>query len=293
LNRRVSGYLETPEYVNCRKGCWFSGNPISYHRQVISFPPVPAGDAIKISATTYLSFRQCPAQAEARLHGIYSAESKASFTGALAHRLFARHLNTGPIEDVNQAIREEIGAGLNTKMAAIGIHRPSELTEMIRHATALYDRFRLFPAEGFEAAEITLEVEPSEGVKLIGKIDAVFREEQPGPVLRDWKTGSLGEPIEQLMFYALVWALEKREMVAAVEAVSLQTGERMRQTPSVGELTMVARHIADLVTAVRTSWSSGDGAAEVRTERRGGPWCRYCPLLEDCPEGRAADAVNR
>lgn len=260
---------------------------------MIAFPPVPAGDSIKVSATTYLSFRQCPAQAEARLQGVYSAESKASFTGALAHRLFARHLNTGPIEDVNQAVREEIGTALNGKMAAIGIHRPSELTEMIREASALYDRFRHFPADGFEGAEISLEAEPSEGIKLIGKIDAVFREERPGPILRDWKTGSLGEPIEQLLFYALVWALERGEMVAAVEAVSLETGERMRRTPSIGELTVVARHIADLVTEFRTGWSSADSGATVRTERRGGPWCRYCPLLEDCPEGQSADAINR
>ena len=260
---------------------------------MISFPAVPAGDTIKVSASTYLSFRHCPAQAEARLQGVYSAESKASFTGALAHRLFARHLNTGPIEDVNQAVREEIGAALNGKMAAIGIHRPSELREMISEASALYERFRHFPADGFEAAEISLEAEPSEGVKLIGKIDAVFREESPGPILRDWKTGSLGEPIEQLLFYALVWAFERGEMVAGVEAVSLQTGERMRRIPSLGELTVVARHIADLVTAVRTNWSSAAGSAAVPTERRGGPWCRYCPLLEDCPEGRSADAINR
>ena len=212
-----------------------------------------------MSATTYLSFRQCPAQAEARLQGVYRSESKASFTGALAHRLFARHLNRGPIEDVGQAIREEIGAALNGKMAAIGIHRPSELTEMIRSAGALYDRFRHFPADGFEAAEINMEAEPSEGVKLVGKIDAVFREDLPGPILRDWKTGGLGEPLEQLLFYALVWTLQKREMVAAVEAVSLQTGERMRTTPTIAQLTVVARHLADLVTQVRRSWWSAPG----------------------------------
>lgn len=242
-----------------------------------------------MSATTYLSFRQCPAQAEARLQGVYSSESKASFTGALAHRLFARHLNTGPIDDVGQAAREEIGAALNGKMAAIGLHRPSELTEMIRQASALYDRFRHFPTDGFEAAEISLEAEPSEGVKLVGKIDAVFREERPGPILRDWKTGSLGEPMEQLLFYALVWVMERGEMADSVEAVSLQTGERMRRTPSIAELTAVAGHIADLVTEVRTTWTS----VGATPERRGGPWCRYCPLLDACPEGRSAEAINK
>ena len=245
-----------------------------------------------MSATTYLSFRQCPAQAEARLQGVYQAESKASFSGALAHRLFARHLSRGPIDDVGQAVREEIGAALNGKMAAIGIHRPSELTEMIRSMGALYDRFRHFPTDGFEAAEISMEAEPSDGVKLVGKIDAVFREDLPGPILRDWKTGGLGEPIEQLLFYALVWALEKGEMVAAVEAVSLQTGERMRKTPSILELAGVASHLAELVTYVRTSWSSVTGSELAPAMRRGGPWCKYCPLLDSCPEGRSAEAIN-
>ena len=260
---------------------------------MIAFPPVPAGDAIKVSASTYISYRQCPAQAEARLQGVFSAESRASFAGALAHRLFARHLNTGPIEDVGQAAKEEIGAALNGRMAAIGIHRPSELKDLIVQAGALYDRFRHFPADGFEAAEISLEAEPCEGVRLVGKIDAVFREEWPGPVLRDWKTGSLGEPMEQLLFYALVWAMERGEMVAAVEAVSLETGERMRRTPSVSELTMVARHVANLVTEIRTTWSSATAGERAPTPRRAGPWCRYCPLLEDCPEGRSAEAINR
>ena len=198
--------------------------------------------------------------------------------------MFARHLNTGPIEDVDQAIREEIGTALNGKMAAIGIHRPSELTEMIREASALYDRFRHFPADGFEAAEISLEAEPSDGVKLIGKIDAVFREDRPGPILRDWKTGSLGEPIEQLLFYALVWALERGEMVAAVEAVSLQTGERMRRTPSVARAD-------DRRPPHRRSGDARSGPAgrltlrlRLRTERRGGPWCRYCPILAIAPK---------
>ena len=259
---------------------------------MISFPPVPAGDPIRVSATTYLSFRQCPAQAEARLQGVFSAESKASFTGALAHRLFARHLNSGPIEDVNQAIREEIGAALNGKMAAIGIHRPSELAGMIKQASALYVRFRNFPAEGFEAAEISLEAEASDGVTLIGKIDAVFRDGESGPILRDWKTGGLGEPIEQLFFYALVWVLEKDEMVGAVEAVSLETGERMRRTPSIAELTTIAANVADLVTHIRVGWSS-DAGHQACSERRAGPWCRYCPILADCPEGQSAEAVNR
>lgn len=254
---------------------------------MIPFPRVPTGDPVKISATTYIAFSQCPAQAEARFQGVYPPESKSSFLGAVAHRVFARHLTTGPIDDLPQAIREEIGTGLNPKLAALGIHRPSELEELIRTMGALYERFRRFPADGFEAAEVTLEAEPAPGVQLVGKIDAVFNEGTQAPLLRDWKTGSLGEPMEQLFFYALVWALARNEVPGAVEAVSLQTGERMRSQPSMADLTAVAKRVAQLVTAFRQTWASGE-----LTERRGGPWCRYCPLLSDCPEGAVAFAVN-
>ncbi len=254
---------------------------------MIPFPPVPAGDPIKVSATTYIAFRQCPAQAEARFQGVYPPESKHSFLGVVAHRVFARHLTSGPIEDLPQAIREEIGSGLNPKLAALGIHRPSELEELIRTMGSLYERFRRFPQDGFEAAEVSLEAEPVEGVVLIGKIDAVFSEGSPTPLLRDWKTGSLGEPMDQLMFYALVWALARNEVPAAVEAVSLQTGERLRSAPTVASLTQVASQVADLVTSVRLNWASGEAA-----QLRGGPWCRYCPLLPDCPEGSVAVAFN-
>lgn len=254
---------------------------------MIPFPSVPPGEPIRISATTYIAFRQCPAQAEARFQGIYPPESKQSFLGVVAHRVFARHLTRGPIDDLPQAIREEIGAGLNPKLAALGIHRASELEELIRTMGALYERFCRFPQDGFEAAEVSLEAEPAEGVVLIGKIDAVFNDGTPTPLLRDWKTGSLGEPMDQLMFYALVWTLAKGEVPAGIEAVSLQTGERMRSQPTVASLTEVANRVAELVTSVRQRWASGEPA-----ELRGGPWCRYCPLLADCPEGSVAFAVN-
>lgn len=255
---------------------------------MFSFPALPPGDAVRVSASTYLAFRQCPAQAEGRLRGRFSPESRASFTGALAHRLFARHLRSGPIADVAQAVREEIGQGLNPKLAAIGIHRPSELTEIVRQVAALYDRFRLFPSEGFESAECELTAEPAPGVTLVGKVDAVFREGSPGPVLRDWKTGALGEPLEQLFFYALVWALAEGVMAQAVEAVSLQTGERLRSEPSPADLELVVDRIAGMVSVLRTAWSEGRPP-----DRRAGPWCAHCPLLEECPEGQMAAAVNR
>lgn len=242
---------------------------------------------MRVSASTYLAYLQCPAQAQSRYQGVYSSESKASFTGALAHRIFARHLQTGPIGDLRQAVREEIGSGLNHKMVALGLRRTSELEDVVKQVGALYERFRRFPSEGFEAAEVELEVEPADGVTLHGKIDAIYREGVAGTILRDWKTGGLGEPIDQLMFYALLWALGHGELAGLVEAVSLQTGERMSQAPTEPQMESVATNVAELVSAMRRSWS-----ANIGVERRGGPWCRYCPLLGDCPEGQAAGALT-
>jgi hypothetical protein len=92
----------------------------------------------------------------------------------------------------------------------------------------------------------------------------------------------LGEPLEQLFFYALVWCLQERTL-PRVEAISLQTGESITEAPSLEDLSAIAARVADIINFVRR----GEEAL-----RRAGPWCRYCPLREECPEGQAALAVN-
>lgn len=211
-----------------------------------------------------------------------------SFVGAVAHRLFARHYQSGPISDLGQAVREEIGSSLNAKLTAVGIHRPSQLEDTIRTVGVLYERFRRFPGDGFREAEVPLEVEVAPGVQLLGKVDAVFDDGEGILLLRDWKTGPLGDPLVQLMFYALVWAFEGRQMPVAVEAVSVSTGERLRQNPTISQLQEVADDLARLVAAFRTEWPNG-----VEPTRSGGPWCRYCPLLLECSEGAVAIAINQ
>ncbi|MGI9609115.1 MAG: hypothetical protein ACR2NL_02365, partial [Acidimicrobiia bacterium] len=80
--------------------------------------------------------------------------------------------------------------------------------------------------------------------------------------------------------------LEKQELPAYVEAVSVRTGERFRTVPSSDDLQKVASELATMVAAVRTSWSEGSDLA-----RHGGPWCSYCPLLAECAEGQSAEAL--
>ncbi len=251
---------------------------------MIPFPPPLAGESLRVSATLYSLYLSCPRAAQARLEGNYSPDTPRSFVGALVHSVIRRHLEEGPIpeSEFEGVCRREIGAGLNQKMVSAGIRSPSMLEPLIREAGDLYRRFSAFPGEGFAGAEVALEDEAADGVRLFGKIDAVFTRDE-GPVLVDWKSWSLGDPIPQLMFYAFLWARTRNELPARVEAVSIATGERTETVPSTRELAELASAVSGLVSAVRSVWEGGSDL-----ETRGGPWCKYCPILDECSEGRAA-----
>lgn len=254
----------------------------------ISIPAVAPGDPIRVSASTYLAWKRCPDSANARLQGRYSADSRPAFLGSLAHRIFSRHLSAGSIssEEFVQACREEIGAStLNNKLSGLDL-RPSKLAGVIEEVRSLYERFVRLPDEGFEGTEVTLDAVADGDVELVGTVDAVYREELGGHRLVDWKTGELGQPKDQLLFYALLWALERDELPAYVEAVSVRTGERYRTVPTTDEVGLVADEVATLVTQIREAWAVG-----ASLDRHGGPWCRFCPILDECEEGRSAEAL--
>lgn len=253
----------------------------------LTFPAVTPGEPIVLSATAFVAFKRCPEQALGRLRGLYPSESRRSFVGGLAHRLFARHLTDGPIpeEGLGTACRREIGTSMNHKLAALGM-RPSQLEQVIEEVSGLYRRFCRLGLEGFAGAEVELEATPAEGVTLRGMVDAVFEEGKGGARLTDWKTGGLGEPSLQLGFYTLLWALDRGHLPGRVEAVSLASGERVEEVPTRAGVEETATAAADAVSRLRTAL-----AAEGHLERAAGPWCGWCPLLDECKEGRAATAL--
>ena len=251
---------------------------------MIKLPAVSPGDPIRVSASSYVTYLQCPDSAMARYRGEFGPESHASFRGGLAHRLFARHLNEGPIaaDEFEQVCREEIGGStLNNKLAALRL-KPSELNRLIAEAQALYNRFTSFPADGFGGAEIFIEHASAEDVELIGSVDARF-DDADGVRLVDWKTGDLGDPMPQLRFYSLLWALDRGKLPGVVEAVSVKTGERLGEVPTVAAAEETAAAVSRLVNDVRRAW-----ATETDLARTGGPACRFCPILDRCEEGAAA-----
>jgi len=261
---------------------------VQYDGSVITFPEVPPGEPIVVSASAFMAFEHCPESANARFRGEYGPPSRPSFIGGLAHRIFARHLEHGPIEagGFEQVCKEEIGGtpSLNLQMGELGV-KPSQIAGLVAETRALYDRFVKFPTDGFLGAEVSLEAEPRPEVVLRGRVDAVF-DDNGHARLVDWKTGRIGEVDDQLGFYALLWALDRGELPTGVEAVSVKTGERQRSVPTVEAMTALAERVATMVVTIRGGWEAGTELARV-----GGPWCRYCPLLEGCTEGRAATAV--
>jgi hypothetical protein len=254
---------------------------------VIPLPPIDDGEPLTVSATLYKTYLACPQQALGRLHGEYPPDSLASFKGSLAHRLFARHLADGPIGDVAAACREEIGAGrMSIKMQGLGIGKPSALAPIIAEVGDLYDRFKRFPTDGFRAAEVAIEVELEGEVTLKGKVDAVY-DEDGGTRIVDWKTGSrIDHSDGQLHFYCHAWAQQHGELPVAAEAVSVKTGERSTIKPTVEQATATGAAVVAMVNTLRRAFRE-----RTELERRGGPHCQWCPLLDGCVEGQAATAV--
>jgi hypothetical protein len=256
---------------------------------MISFPEIASGEPIAVSATLYVTYRSCPQQALGRLRGEYPADSVASFKGSLAHRVFARHLTSGPIaeRDVIQVCRQEIGAPeghLNMKLAPLQLNRPSKLAPVLAEIGDLYARFKRFPTDGFRAAEVSLDVDVGGGAVLRGRVDAIFDDPSGAAVIIDWKTGAWLENSEpQLEFYSLVWALDQGELPSRAEAVSVQTGERAGIEPTPERAEVTAGEVASMINTLRAAFQSGEDV-----ERRAGPHCRWCPLLDGCSEGTAA-----
>ncbi|CAN5367480.1 MAG: RecB family exonuclease [Acidimicrobiia bacterium] len=260
---------------------------------MFTFPEVAAGDPIRVSATAYRIWLQCPEQARNYLDVTvaherrYQPETIDTFRGSLAHRIFARHLVDGPIADdaFERVCRQESGTGpMPMKMGSLGL-KPSQFKALTFELADEYQRFQRLAVEGFQAAEVGLVVEAVEGVTLVGRVDAVFDLAEGGVALVDWKTGELGDAQPQLDFYAALWALRHGEVPARVEAASVRTGERFEDHPSVAGVEATLDMVADLVTSVRRALASG-----TELERQGGPNCRFCPILTGCPEG--ATAVN-
>ena len=251
--------------------------------RVITFPDIGPGEPLSVSASLYVTYLRCAGQALAQCQGRYGPESRASFAGMLAHRIFARHLSAGPIVTTGfeAACRQEIGQAMNPKLAALQL-RPSELRGVIAEVGALYERFQAVSVARCRRVEAEITYEVSAEVTLRGRIDAVF-DDPRGVRLVDWKTGSLGTVEHQLDFYALLWTLEHGEPPAVVEAASVASGERYEQHPTPESLTTTAARVAELIDTLRSGFVD-----ENSVQRTGGPGCRFCPLHEECAEGLAA-----
>lgn len=250
-------------------------------------PDRPDDDRFPISATLFTTYLRCPQQALARLQGVYPVPSRASFKGALAHRIFARHLTVAPIEpdEFVQICRQETGANLNQQLAAVGL-KPSQFDAVVSEVSELYERFRGVPTEGFSGAEVSFEFAAAD-FDVRGRIDAVYRDEE-GIRIVDWKTGKdLGESVAaQLDFYAWAWSLAHGGQPATTEAYSLVTGERIERRHDPSDLARTAAAVEEMAAVLAAAMAEGRELA-----RTAGPHCRWCPLLDDCDEGAAAASV--
>jgi RecB family exonuclease len=193
----------------------------------------------------------------------------------------------GPIseDDFDRTCRQEVGSHLSGSMASLGL-KPSEFRAITANVEELYERFKHVPTVGFEGAEVAVEGEPAEGIRLRGRVDAVFSDED-GIRIVDWKTGSYLDDAEaQLDFYAMAWRVTKGVLPVRMEALSLKTGEQRVFVPTDEAVVATESIVADMITELRAAM-----AAQSELTRTAGPHCRWCPLLEDCTEGATALAI--
>jgi len=251
-----------------------------------SFDDLAPGEPLTVSATLYTTYRQCPQQALGRLQGLYPPTTRASFKGSLAHRIFARHLQSGPIatNEFELVCRSEAGSNLGEAMASLHM-KPSEFQAVVAEIADLYEQFDAIPLDGFVEAEAPLDVTPAPGVRLRGRVDAVFQEDSDeGVRIVDWKTGvDLSGAGPQLDFYAMAWAEVHGSQPALLEALSIRTGEKVVRTPTDTEVDRVRDEVVSMIGELRAAIETG-----VDLQRTAGPHCRWCPLLDDCVEGSTA-----
>jgi hypothetical protein len=248
------------------------------------FRRIPEGDEFPVSATLYVTYLKCPQQALARLQGVYPAPSVDLFRGSLAHRVFARHLVEGPIpeDDFAMVCRQEVGTHLGGQMASLGL-KISDFLAVTTDVEELYERFKHLPTDGFDGAEVEVESQPAEGIRLRGRVDAIFIDED-GLRIVDWKTGTyLDDAEDQLDFYAMAWLHANRVLPVRTEAISLRTGEHRAFKPTEESVVTTEVRVAEMISALRAALG-----ARSELPRTAGPYCRWCPLLDDCNEGTVA-----
>lgn len=127
----------------------------------------------------------------------------------------------------------------------------------------------------------------NERVTLQGKVDLQLGQPEgtmAGKVLVDFKTGRLSPMhLEDLRFYALIETLRTGTPPRRVASYYLDQGRFVPEDVTVPRLeSTVARVVAGVAKMV--ALDRGDREPVKIT----GPACRWCPLLDDCTEGRTA-----
>lgn len=248
------------------------------------FDHLATGDSFNVSATLYTAYLECPQRALGRLQGFYGKPSVASLKGQLAHKIFATHLDEGeiPVDDFNRACRVAAGTHLGAMMGELGMSI-SQFDAVVLEVQALYDRFKALPIDGFREAEMEFDLDAGGGITLRGSMDAVFDSDE-GPRIVDWKTGTyLSDKEAQLEFYAMVWELLNGEIPATAEAMSVATGENVHLEPTRESVLATQAEVGEMIETLRQAMATG-----ADLQRRAGPYCAWCPLLDDCEEGRTA-----
>jgi hypothetical protein len=151
--------------------------------------------------------------------------------------------------------------------------------QAVSFTTTFLDTFP--PLSGTFAARFEEAMQAPVGrLVLSARPDLVLGRASDGLLLIDLKTGGLrDEHAGEAAFYALVAALRYRVLPAGSTVYSLASGEWSDPEVTTSMLEETAEKVA--AAAVASVKLLADEAAPTLTP---GPWCRYCPLRQTCPQ---------
>lgn len=221
------------------------------------------------------------------------AWSPATATGQVSHRAIQLLVNwrgvPTPVELVDEAIaRLSDGDGsLGQWLAGLPAGEESDLRgSAVERVTRFIEGFPPLDARWHPMAEARVQWPLDGPVVLAGKVDLVIGRpdrDVSTKVIIDLKTGRKApRHRDDLRFYALVETLRTGVPPRKLASYYLDVGVADAEDVSEGVLRAALRRTLD---AIDVEVDLVTGARE--PERRAGPTCRWCPLLDGCDVGRS------
>lgn len=254
---------------------------------------IPEGDQLYVSKQQLTQVHSCEAHLLAERDQPFSW-SVPRARGKVAHKAIELSISwrgsPTPAALVEEAIAR-LTEGVDGLADWLQTRSEGDLAELrgeaTQRVTAFMECFPPIKPQWWPVPEAPVRVELFDGrIVLSGRVDLALgqpRGSVAGKVLIDFKTGgSHRSHTDDLRFYALLDTLRLGTPPRLLASYYLDRGEAHPEHVTADLLRATLRRTTDGVRRIAELLHT-----DAEPGRRAGPYCRWCPALEDCPEGRS------